>query len=507
MSVWTSIPSRATAAIVVTFSSLLVVGAVSAGAATVETFRPVRSGERALAFELDRVEPATITAVRTQIRSSHHRLHRWLAHRYEGRPTARLRAHRRSHRRLHRLNRGLSVDRVRNVIAQSSRLRLGKPSWAGGGQVRVTVTTPDTTITSGPSGSVPTPDASFSFSSPDANATFECHLDGDDWSTCSTPWTASGLAEGAHAFEVRAVNASGADASPASRRFTVDLGGGEPPGPTIPPSGDVCSFAGITSCTLLKEDPGTQADVKPLWGNTIYCASASRVGYIASPGYRSLSVVDGDNVWGERCEIANNNNRNGDDGGSGTFQLYREGQRKLTSMRVRLPGDFPLDTPYWQSVGQMKQAQPADNGGGTPALALQVYEGKWQLHQSTSTGPSSVTKPIWTAPATKGSWTQIAWDVTYSQDPAKGKIQMFIDLNGDGDALDQNERSPVLNTYTLKRETASNPDDGVTDDGIAAGDSIPSHLRLGIYHDDRISCPPPSGCHADYDDIQVHRVN
>lgn len=273
----------------------------------------------------------------------------------------------------------------------------------------------------------------------------------------------------------------------------------------VPPAeDDACALAEITSCTLLKEDLGT-GDVGSLWGNRIYCAASVR--QVANLGYRRLSVIDGDNVWGERCEIGNNEHRNGENGDTGTFQLYREGQRKLTSMRIRLPGSFPLDTPYWQSVMQMKQAHPADNGGGTPALALNVYDGMWQLHQSTSTGPSGVTTAIWTAPATTGSWTRIAWDVTYSRDPSKGWIQMFIDLNGDGDALDANERSPVMSTYTLKRETATDPSDGLTDDGVAEGESIPSHLRIGIYHDDRISCPPPGGCYADYDDIQVFGVN
>ena len=84
---------------------------------------------------------------------------------------------------------------------------------------------PDTTITSGPEdGSTGnTPDASFEFESPDANAvSFECSLDGDDFSTCSSPQAYTDLAGGSHTFEVRAVAAADqVDPTPASITWTV----------------------------------------------------------------------------------------------------------------------------------------------------------------------------------------------------------------------------------------------------------------------------------------------
>jgi hypothetical protein len=178
-------------------------------------------------------------------------------------------------------------------------------------------------------------------------------------------------------------------------------------------------------------------------------------------------------------------------------------------MRVRLEPNFPVDGNYWtwQVIAQMKQAQPSDNGGGTPVLTLQAAYGSWRLYQSDSSGPSSNTHQLWSTSAQKDVWTEIAFDVTYSKDPAIGKIKMYIDANGDGDALDSGEQSPVINTYTLKTETATNPNDGAVDDGIAEGESIPSHLRMGIYHDTWFACPAPTGCSADYDDVVVARPN
>jgi hypothetical protein len=96
-------------------------------------------------------------------------------------------------------------------------------------------TAPDTTIGSGPADGTTTTDtdASFAFTSTEAG-TFECTLDGAAWSGCSSPRSYSGLAQGSHTFQVRAVDEAGnVDATPASRSWTVDA-----PPPPPPPGGD-----------------------------------------------------------------------------------------------------------------------------------------------------------------------------------------------------------------------------------------------------------------------------
>ena len=101
------------------------------------------------------------------------------------------------------------------------------------------LTPPETSITDGPTGTIATTGTSFSFSSPEVGATFECRLDGGAYSPCSSPKALSGLSEGGHTFYVRAKDPSGnADATPASRSFTVDLPGGgpAPPADTTPPA-------------------------------------------------------------------------------------------------------------------------------------------------------------------------------------------------------------------------------------------------------------------------------
>jgi hypothetical protein len=85
-------------------------------------------------------------------------------------------------------------------------------------------TPPETTLDSGPSGTVSTSSASFAFSSSDeAGSTFECSLDGTAFEPCSSPKEYTDLSEGSHTFSVRATDAAGnTDASPASTTWTVD---------------------------------------------------------------------------------------------------------------------------------------------------------------------------------------------------------------------------------------------------------------------------------------------
>ena len=82
---------------------------------------------------------------------------------------------------------------------------------------------PDTSISAGPSGTTTATSASLSFASSESGSTFECRLDGSAWGACSSPKAYTGLASGAHSFEVRAIDAAGnVDATPASRAWTID---------------------------------------------------------------------------------------------------------------------------------------------------------------------------------------------------------------------------------------------------------------------------------------------
>jgi hypothetical protein len=259
---------------------------------------------------------------------------------------------------------------------------------------------------------------------------------------------------------------------------------------------------------LIFSDTGVAPDPAPLWGK-VDCQNQSRAQQINTGGdthltatgapqgdsaFRQLTVLDGDDVYGERCELGE------DFRAEGPTVLYRQGKHRLTYLSVRLPSTFPLDVFTWQVVMQMKQTYPAANSSGTPVLELDAYDGRWVLRQSLSRGPISDSRVLWSVPAQTGFWTRFGFDVRYSDRKKGGFIRIGVDLNGDGDFADASELSKGFHTYTLKLETR-----GGGQDGIKAGSAIPSHLRAGIYHDPSIPCRAPLGCQVDIDNIQVLR--
>jgi len=258
---------------------------------------------------------------------------------------------------------------------------------------------------------------------------------------------------------------------------------------------------------LIASDTGANSDPFGFWGKA-YCANDQRVQQITTGGdphltatgapqgdtsFRRLTVLDGDDSFGERCEL-------GLDSWSGPTAFYRQGFHRITQISMRLPPGFPLGANTWQVVMQMKQSGPSANSSGTPVLDVDAFGGRWRLRQSLSSGPAEDSRELWSAPATIGVWTRFSFNVRYSTNPRKGFIRLGIDLNGDGDFADRGERSPRFRTYTLKVET---PGGGA--DGINPGQPIPSHLEAGLYHDSAIPCRAPVGCQVDLDNVQVLR--
>jgi hypothetical protein len=112
---------------------------------------------------------------------------------------------------------GAHAFTVRSVDGAGNRSPASTPrTWT------VDTTPPATpTITGGPTGTIAAASASLTFQADD---TAQCSLDGGVFAACTSPHQLSGLAEGAHSFAVRAVDAVG-NQSPASapRAWVVDM--------------------------------------------------------------------------------------------------------------------------------------------------------------------------------------------------------------------------------------------------------------------------------------------
>ena len=146
-------------------------------------------------------------------------------------------------------------------------------------------TAPDTTINSGPSGTVATGSASFGFTSSETGSTFECRLDAGAWGSCSSPKAYSGLANGSHTFDVRATDAAAnTDATPATRTWTVNV---PPPDTTAPdttinsgPSGTVTT--GSASFGFTSSESGSTFQCRLDAGSWGSCSSPKAYSSLAN---------------------------------------------------------------------------------------------------------------------------------------------------------------------------------------------------------------------------------
>jgi len=86
----------------------------------------------------------------------------------------------------------------------------------------VAVTLPKTAITSKPSTPTSSQSAEFQFNCDQGNCTFECNLDSEGRSSCTSPKTYHNLSVASHSFQVRAKNSDGyIDPTPAIYTWTI----------------------------------------------------------------------------------------------------------------------------------------------------------------------------------------------------------------------------------------------------------------------------------------------
>jgi hypothetical protein len=128
-----------------------------------------------------------------------------------------------------------AIDKAGNVQAEPTSF-----DWTVDNSLEDT-TPPETAITSKPPDPSTSPNASFSYSSNEPGSSFECKLDGGSFSACPVSGVSySGLADGQHSFQARAIDAlDNVDPSPAGYSFTVVLGSAQlaipaPASPTAP---------------------------------------------------------------------------------------------------------------------------------------------------------------------------------------------------------------------------------------------------------------------------------
>jgi hypothetical protein len=104
---------------------------------------------------------------------------------------------------------------------------------------------PTVTITSGPEGLINTNSAAYEFTSSEPGATFQCLLNGADFTPCTSPAVYTSIPDGSYTFRVRAVDQLGHASALATRAIQIDT---TPPttsidsGPSDPTADDTPTF-------------------------------------------------------------------------------------------------------------------------------------------------------------------------------------------------------------------------------------------------------------------------
>jgi hypothetical protein len=130
---------------------------------------------------------------------------------------------------------------------------------------------PNTTILTNPPDPSTSADATFTFSSDDPTATFECRLDSSSFAACTSPKNYTGLAGGPHTFEVRAVDAAlNVDPSPAQYSWTIDTTSPDTMIDSNPPDPSNSSSAAFT---FSASEPGSTFECDLDGGGFAACTS------------------------------------------------------------------------------------------------------------------------------------------------------------------------------------------------------------------------------------------
>ncbi|MFM8829296.1 MAG: Ig-like domain-containing protein, partial [Actinomycetota bacterium] len=153
----------------------------------------------------------------------------------------------------------------------------------------VTLADPPSTIpsiTSGPNGPTNDPTPTWAFIGAASDETYECSIDGDAYTACTSPFTAARLDDGAHTLDIRTVDQAGNGGTPLTRQITVDTATPGDPSLSGAPSGST----NATSVSVnLGGEPGTTFECKLDSGAWAPCPSPFTASGLAD-GAHTLQV-------------------------------------------------------------------------------------------------------------------------------------------------------------------------------------------------------------------------
>jgi polysaccharide lyase-like protein len=202
-----------------------------------------------------------------------------------------------------------------------------------------------------------------------------------------------------------------------------------------------------------------------------------------------IEVHDGDDSYGERCELDNGNTS----ASRLHYQmLFHDGQEAWLAFQTYLPLDFsfaaagaPVSFPNDGGlIMQIKQLGSC----GTPALGIVSSRTVFALRNSAAAHcESGPMQSLWKVPMVLGHWVKWLQHIRFSTDPRIGFISTWYDPDGLGlrpiiPTLDFGHRVVANRIYThTQKSPTGHPDPA------CPADDVCSHGRIGIYRDPDVS--------------------
>ena len=297
-------------------------------------------------------------------------------------------------------------------------------------------TPPETTLDSWP----PNPDnndtPTFTFTGSDSGGSgvnsFECRVDGGDWASCLDSYTTSSLSDGAHTFEVRAIdNFANRDPSPPSYTWTVD---------TTPPN---------TSLTSTPPDPDnddsptfafTGSDVGGTGVDGFECRLDGGDWFSCLDSYTTASLEDGPHTFEVRAVDAASNPDS-----SPASHTWTVDTSAPDTIMISMPSNPDNDdTPTFTFTG-------SDDAGGTGVDGFEC--------QVDGSGWASCTSPHTTTPLSDGSHTfeVRAVDKAGNRDETPASQTWTIDTTTPDTSLTSTPPNPDSDNIATFTFTGSDP--------------------------------------------------
>jgi Polysaccharide lyase/Ca-dependent carbohydrate-binding module xylan-binding len=277
-----------------------------------------------------------------------------------------------------------------------------------------------------------------------------------------------------------------------------------PPAPAPPPGPSPVPPPGPTPPPADRQDILWTGDAEKVWDDSVSdrrwpdnnewvsysCQSRDRFDQVTdrvAQGQRAyrIEVRDGDDSYGERCELDNGNT---EARRLHHQMLFHRGQEVWIAFQTYLPLDysFAVDgapVSFKNDGGLITQLKQLGSCG-TPALGIVSSRTVFALRNSAGNGcESGPMRSLWTVPMVLGRWVKWVQHLKFDTDPDQGFTATWYDPDGLGlrpivPVPDYGHRVVGNRIYThTQKAPTGHPDPA------CPADDVCSHARIGIYRD------------------------